>query len=46
MGTAAQRSCGCPIPEGAQGQIRRGPGQPELMDGSPAHAWELRLNVL
>jgi len=26
---AAQRSCGCPIPGGVQGQVGCGPGQPE-----------------
>ena len=27
----------CPIPGGTQGQVGWGPGQPELMEGSPAH---------
>jgi len=27
MQQAALRSCGCPIPGGAQGQVRWGPGQ-------------------
>ena len=27
----------CPIPVGAQGQVGWGPGQPELVGGSPAH---------
>ena len=27
----AQRSCGCPIPGGAQGHDECGPGQPELV---------------
>jgi len=27
----------CPIPGGAQGQAGWGPGQPELVGGSPAH---------
>ena len=36
-GTAAQRSCGCPIPGGTEGQVGWGPGQPELVGGSPAH---------
>jgi len=27
----------CPIPGGAQGQVGWGPGQPELVGGSPAH---------
>ena len=30
-------SCGCPIPAGTQGQVGWGPGQPELVGGSPAH---------
>ena len=28
---AAQRGCGCPIPEGVQGQVGWGPGQPGLV---------------
>ena len=28
---AAQRGCGCPIPEGAQGQVGWGPRQPGLV---------------
>jgi len=33
----------CPIPGGAQGQVGWGPGQPELVGGSPAHGrgWSL-----
>ena len=31
MEWAAQRGCGCPIPEGAQGWIEWGPKQPDLM---------------
>jgi len=31
------RRCGCPIPAGTQGQVGWGPGQPELVGGSPAH---------
>jgi len=27
----------CPIPEGARGQVGLGPGQPEVVRGSPAH---------
>ena len=41
---AAQRSCGCPIPGGVQGQVGCGPGQPEQVRGSPAHGRELKLN--
>jgi len=43
----AQRSCVCPIPGGDQGQVGRGPGQPDLVGGSPAYgrgdgsAWAL-----
>jgi len=33
----AQRSCEYPIPGGVQGQVGWGPGEPELVDGSPAH---------
>jgi len=29
--SAAQRSCGCPIPGGVQGQVGWGPGQPGLI---------------
>ena len=31
LAQATQKSCGCPIPEGAQGQFGWDPGQPELM---------------
>ena len=47
-GTAAQRNCGCPIPEGIQGQVGWGPGQPKLIGGNPTHwreaetRWSLR----
>jgi len=43
---AAQRSCGCPISGGAQGQVGWGPGQPELVGGNPAHAERLELDGL
>ena len=37
---AAQRGCGCPVPEGVQGQVGWGPGQLDLVlnveDGGPA----------
>ena len=35
----------CPIPGGAQGQVGWGPGQPELVGGSPAMAggWNLMI---
>ena len=31
LAQAAQRSCGCPIPGGAQGQVGWSPGQPGLV---------------
>jgi len=34
---AAQRSCGCPIPEGIQSQVGWGPGQLHLVGGNPIH---------
>ena len=37
-GTAAQRSCGCPIPEGVQGQFGWDSGQPQLVVGSPTQS--------
>ena len=37
LAQAAQRSCGCPIPGGIQGQVGWGFGQPDLLGGSPAH---------
>ena len=33
----AQRSCGCPIPGGAQGQVGWGFEQPDLVKDVPAH---------
>jgi len=39
----AQRSCGCPIPGGIQGQVGWGPEQPDLVHGSPAHSRHLKL---
>jgi len=41
-----QRICGCSIPRGVQGQVGQGPGQPGLVDGSPAHGSGLRLDDL
>ncbi len=38
-----QGSCGCPIPGDVQGQAGWGPGQSELVGGSPAHSRGLRL---
>ena len=34
----AQGGCGCPIPEGIQGQAGCGSAQPGLVDGDPAHS--------
>ena len=34
----AQRSCGCPIPGGIQGQAGCGSGQPGPVVGDPAHS--------
>jgi len=31
LAEAAQRGCRCPIPEGVQGQVGQGPGQPGLV---------------
>ena len=36
----------CPIPGGTQGQVGWGPGQPELVGGSPAHGRGLELGDL
>jgi len=36
-----QRSCGCSIPGGIQGQFGWGPGQPDLAVGSPDHSREV-----
>jgi len=42
LAQAAQRSCGCPIPGGAQGQAGWGPGQPEPVGGKQpmAEGWK------
>ena len=40
----ADQSCGYPIPEGVQGLAGWGPGQPELLGGSPAHGRGLELD--
>ena len=45
LAQAAQSSCGCPISGGIQGQVGWGPGQPELVGGSPAHGWGLDCMV-
>jgi len=33
----SQRSCGCPLPGGVQGQVGWGFGQPGLVEDVPAH---------
>ncbi len=38
LGQVAQRSCGCPIPGGVQGQVGSDLGQPNLVAGNPAHS--------
>jgi len=42
---AAQKGCGCPIPDSVQGQVGWGPGQPGLVltveVGGPACAGEV-----
>jgi len=43
-GQAAQRSCGCPIPGGVQGQVGWGPKQPDLVGGSPDNSRKLKLS--
>jgi len=40
------RSCGCPIPAGAQGQAGWGAGQTGLVLGNSAHGRGLKLNDL
>jgi len=43
---AAQRSCGCPLPGRAQGQVGRGLEQPGLVEGVPARGRGLGLGDL
>ena len=43
---AAQRSCGCPIPAGIQGQAGWGPEHPKRVGGNPAHGRGLELGGL
>ena len=45
-GWKAQRSCGCSISGGAQGQVGWGPGLPDLEGGNPAHGPGLGLDDL
>jgi len=42
----AQGGCGCPIPEGIQGQSGCGSGQPGLVVGYPAMEGWLKLDDL
>lgn len=42
-GGDAQKSCGCLIHGGAQGQDGKGPEQPDLVGGIPTHRWSLSL---
>ena len=48
LAKAAQRSCGCPIPGGIQGQVECGPKQPDLLPGlavgNPAHGREVGIS--
>jgi len=38
---AAQTGCRCPVPEGVQGHVRWGPGQPGLVNGEVSgSAWQ------
>jgi len=37
LAQVAQRSYGCSIPGGTQGQVGWGPPQPDPMAGNPAH---------
>jgi len=37
----AQRSYGCPIPGGVQGQVGWGPGQPELIPMAGDWNWKV-----
>jgi len=41
LAQVAQRSCGCPITGGTQGQVGWGPGQPELLGGSSPRGREI-----
>ena len=44
MAQDAQRSCGCAITGGIQGQVVQGPRQLELVGGNPAHSWGLKVD--
>jgi len=39
-----QRSCGCPNPGAAQGWAGQGFGQPDVVEGFPAHGMGLELD--
>lgn len=39
----ARRSCVCPMCGGVQSQVGWGPGQPDLVGGSPAYGRGLEL---
>ena len=45
-GWMGPESCGCPIPAGTRGQVGWGPGQPELVGGSPAHGPPVGFTLL
>ena len=38
--------CGCPVLGGVQDQVGWGPGQPELVGGSPVHGWGMEQGDL
>jgi len=46
LAQAAQRSCGCPIPRGAQDQVGWGTGQPAILGGNPVHSRRLEIDDL
>jgi len=46
LAQAAVWSCGCLIRGGAEGQVGRGPGRPDLEEGVPAHGKGLELDGL
>jgi len=37
LAQAAQRSCGCPIPDGVQAQVGSDPWHSDLVGGNPSH---------
>jgi len=46
MEQVAQRSCGCSVLGGVQGQVGWDPEQPDLVAGNPAHSRRLELDGL